>query len=71
MMKESINRRGAMGLAGAGIVAAFLASRPGSARPGRQFEVARTPADWRRILIVELSSKGIVIGAEFDAGDVG
>ena len=50
MMKESINRRGAMGLAGAGIVAAFLASRPGSARPGRQFEVAKTPADWRRIL---------------------
>lgn len=50
MMRDCINRRGALGLAGAGVIAAFLVSRPGPARPGTQFDITRTPAEWRRIL---------------------
>lgn len=49
MLNNATNRRGALGFAGAGVVAAFLVSRQGSAKPG-QFEITRSPAEWRRIL---------------------
>lgn len=50
MLNNPTNRRGALGFAGAGVVAAFLVSQQGSARPSRQFEITRSPAEWRRIL---------------------
>jgi peptide-methionine (R)-S-oxide reductase len=50
MLNNPINRRGVLGFAGAGVVAAFLASQQGSAKPAGRFEITKSPAEWRRIL---------------------
>jgi peptide-methionine (R)-S-oxide reductase len=50
MTHISKDRRELIGIAAGGIVAAFLLPRMGAARALPQFEVRKTPAEWRQIL---------------------
>ena len=50
MLNYPINRRSALGFAGAGVVGAFLVSQQGSAKLTGKFEITKSPAEWRRIL---------------------
>ncbi len=49
MLKDITDRRGALGLAGAGAIA-WLLLRPSEGAAKARFEVTRSPAEWKRIL---------------------
>ena len=50
MIRTATDRRQFLGIAAAGVAAAFLLARGGSARPQSRFEIQKTPAEWRRQL---------------------
>lgn len=51
MVKSAISRRVVLGAAAMGAAtAAFIYTRPGSARPQSAFPITRTAAEWRRLL---------------------
>jgi len=50
MIQTPTDRRSLFGIAAAGVAAAFLLARGGSARPRPRFEVEKSPAEWRRLL---------------------
>lgn len=51
MVNSTISRRVVLGAAAMGAaIAAFVYTRPGSARPQSAFPITRTAAEWRRLL---------------------
>ena len=50
MVNSRIDRRGFLGATGIGAIALMFAGRSGAAAGATQFDVVRTPAEWRRRL---------------------